>query len=159
MRIDRFSEEERSRVMRAVGQVDTEPELLLRATLWRTGLRYRLHRRVGRTRPDLVFLGPKVAVFVDGCFWHGCPRHYTAPVHNARFWREKLERNVARDRRNDRDLGNAGWTVVRVWECEIRRELDRVVNAIRMTVRSPAQGGLGSSCSRDRHHGETRPGN
>lgn len=120
--------------MSAVGSEDTEPELILRQRLWRDGLRYRVHERVAGTTPDIVFRGPMVAVFVDGCFWHGCPDHYTAPEANADFWRDKLERNRARDERDNRVLREAGWTVVRVWECEIRDDVDRPAGRIRKKV-------------------------
>ena len=63
--------------------------------LWSAGLRYRLQRKIAGTRPDLCFVGAKVALFVDGCFWHGCPDHYSAPVHNSSFWNEKLRKNQA----------------------------------------------------------------
>lgn len=116
--------------MRSVRQKDTDAELMLRRALWKAGLRYRLHRRVAGTRPDLCFVSRQVAVFVDGCFWHGCPQHYAAPETNTEFWREKLETNIARDQRNNRDLRKAGWTVLRYWECEVRDELGRVIREI-----------------------------
>lgn len=107
--------------MKKVRRSDTEPELLLRKELFRRGLRYRLDVRpitTSRTRPDIVFSGPKVAVFVDGCFWHRCPEHGTMPKSNRAWWRAKLDANVARDRRADQALTDAGWTVIRVWEHE-----------------------------------------
>lgn len=131
---DRFTKEQRSEVMRSVGNVDTEPELLLRKELWRRGHRYRVHEKVEDVRPDLVFKGPAVAVFVDGCFWHGCPSHYTAPENNADFWKNKLKRNRERDRRNDRTLRKAGWTVVRYWECDIRNDVAAVANDVASAV-------------------------
>ena len=100
---------------------DTKPELVLRQELHRRGLRYRVDFapiRGLRCRPDLVFTRARVAVFVDGCFWHRCPVHGTAPVANGDWWRAKLDGNVARDRRNDRALREAGWEVLRVWEHE-----------------------------------------
>lgn len=127
---DPFTEDERSEVMRSVGNVDTEPEILLRKELWHRGYRYRVNERVKGVRPDLVFRGPEVAVFVDGCFWHGCPRHYSAPENNADFWKKKLMRNQERDRRNNRTLGEAGWTVVRCWECEIRDDVESVADQV-----------------------------
>lgn len=127
---DPFTPEKRSEVMRAVGNVDTEPEMLLRRELWHRGRRYRVAKRVQGVRPDIVFKGSNVAVFVDGCFWHGCPRHYTEPKNNAEYWRRKLERNCARDRRNDADLEEAGWTVLRFWECSIREDPDRVADLV-----------------------------
>lgn len=121
--------------MRSVGNVDTEPERLLRKELWRRGYRYRVNERVEGVRPDLVFKGSAVAVFVDGCFWHGCPTHYTAPENNADFWSRKLKRNRERDRRNNRTLQDSGWTVVRCWECEIRDDVKMVADRVAAAIR------------------------
>lgn len=100
---------------------DTLPELALRRELHRLGLRYRVNTRpmppVRRTA-DVVFPRRKVVVFLDGCFWHGCPEHYKAPKTNAVFWRDKLQYNVSRDRSVDELLKQAGWEVIRVWEHE-----------------------------------------
>ncbi len=107
--------------MARTGQRDTAAELRLRAELHRRGLRYRVDVApiMGlRRRADVVFTRQRLAVFVDGCFWHGCPEHATWPKHNAAWWREKLERNRQRDRETDRQLRAAGWRVVRVWEHE-----------------------------------------
>lgn len=131
---DRLTPTQRSEVMRAVARRDTAPEIALRSSVWGHGLRYRLNRKVAGCHPDLVFLGARVAVFVDGCFWHGCPRHYTAPVGNAGFWESKLHRNRERDRRNDRDLREEGWTVLRFWECQVGDELVRVVEEVKKAV-------------------------
>ena len=100
---------------------DTAPELALRSALHRSGLRYRIDVRPEpslRRRADVVFGNAKVAVFVDGCFWHGCPVHGGQPRANAEWWRQKLARTQARDAETDRKLSQAGWTVVRVWEHE-----------------------------------------
>ena len=100
---------------------DTAPELELRRELWRRGLRYRVDRPLDgrrRRRADLTFVGPKVVVFVDGCFWHGCPEHGTSPKANAEWWAEKLARNVSRDADTDEYLTSQGWTVLRFWEHE-----------------------------------------
>ena len=75
-----------------------------------------------RVRPDFVFRSERVAVFVDGCFWHGCPRHATRPVGNRKFWDAKLARNKARDREVSRALRRAGWTVLRIWECALTKK-------------------------------------
>ena len=131
---DCFDVEMRSQVMKAVGKRDTAPELRLRLDLWRLGLRYRKHPRIAKTRPDFAFVGSRIAVFVDGCFWHGCPHHYVAPVGNAAFWQEKLRRNRARDRLVNKRLENDGWTVFRVWECEVNRRLEWVSTRIRQLV-------------------------
>ena len=107
--------------MARVGSADTAPEMALRRALWALGLRYRANHRVHGMRPDIVFVGARVAVFVDGCFWHGCPRHYRAPSTNAAFWAAKVRTNRARDRRQGAALAEAGWTVIRLWEHEITR--------------------------------------
>lgn len=106
--------------MKSQRRRDTAPELALRRELWRRGLRYRVdHKVVGtRRRVDVVFTRARVAVFIDGCFWHRCPIHSTLPNANAAWWLAKLDANVERDRRTDRDLETAGWVVVRVWEHE-----------------------------------------
>jgi DNA mismatch endonuclease (patch repair protein) len=98
---------------------DTSPERRLRAALHRRGLRYRVNRRVEPNVPttvDIAFGPAKVAVFVDGCFWHRCPEHGTLPKANGDWWFSKLEGNVARDRRNDEALSSHGWKVIRLWE-------------------------------------------
>jgi DNA mismatch endonuclease (patch repair protein) len=100
---------------------DTRPEIALRRALHAAGLRYRVERPVipgMRRRADVVFGPAKVAVFVDGCFWHMCPEHATFPKANADWWREKLERNYVRDQDTHRLLREQGWFPVRVWEHE-----------------------------------------
>lgn len=128
--MDCFSEEKRSAIMRAIGQKDTKPEIMLRKALWARGLRYRKHFKVGRIRPDLIFRRNMVSLFIDGCFWHGCPRHYTEPATNSTFWREKIHRNQLRDKLVNETLESHGWTVIRIWQCEIYRELDKTVARI-----------------------------
>lgn len=99
----------------------TKPEVALRRELHRRGARYFVDRAPLpklRRRADLVFPRRRVAVYVDGCFWHSCPEHATFPKNNAEWWAEKLAGNVARDRDTDARLAAAGWTVVRVWEHE-----------------------------------------
>lgn len=113
---------------------DTAPELLLRRELWRRELRYRVdHRVIGRRRRvDIAFTRARVAVFVDGCFWHSCPVHATRPKNNGEWWATKLEANVARDRATDLELRQAGWAVVRVWEHENPEDAaDRVEQVLR----------------------------
>ncbi|MEU5437707.1 very short patch repair endonuclease [Streptomyces sp. NPDC020719] len=100
---------------------DTGVEVALRRVLHAMGLRFRIHRRPLpgiRREADVVFGPARVAVFVDGCFWHGCPEHGTWPKNNAEFWRSKIEGNRARDRDTDARLAEAGWLAVRVWEHE-----------------------------------------
>ena len=110
----------RSRNLAAIRRRDTKPEVALRSLLHRRGRRFRKDYRLdladARVRPDLVFTRSRVAVFVDGCFWHVCPVHGREPTHNEWYWTPKLRRNVARDRIADAALAAAGWTVIRIWE-------------------------------------------
>ncbi|MEV4413998.1 very short patch repair endonuclease [Catellatospora sp. NPDC049609] len=121
-------------VMRANKSRDTDPELALRRAVHALGLRYRVNRRPDpsiRRTADLVFAGPKVAVFLDGCYWHGCPEHYRPASKNAEFWSQKIDGNRARDVETDRLLQAAGWTVVRVWEHEDPRvAADRIAEVV-----------------------------
>lgn len=114
---------------------DTRPELAVRRAVHAMGLRYRVGRRPLpklRRTADLVFTRAKVAVFIDGCFWHGCPTHHTVAVTNAAFWAEKVRRTRERDSETDRHLAEEGWTVVRVWEHDDPLE---VATRIRSIVR------------------------
>jgi DNA mismatch endonuclease (patch repair protein) len=109
--------------MRGNRRRDTYPERRLRSELHRLGLRFRVDHALapagGRPiRPDVVFTRARIAVFVDGCFWHRCPTHGVKPRTNAPYWNAKLDRNVARDARHNRTLKDAGWEVIRVWEHE-----------------------------------------
>lgn len=96
----------------------TQPELAIRSELHRRGLRYRVNDRGLPGRPDIVFTRARIAVQVDGCFWHGCPEHGSVPKSNTEWWRTKLEANRDRDVRNDATLSADGWLVIRVWEHE-----------------------------------------
>lgn len=121
----------------------TKPEMALRRVLHRRGLRYRVDRRVlpdFRRSADLVFGPAKVAVFVDGCFWHRCPVHFVLPKSNTNWWRAKIDRNVERDRDTDRHLHEAGWATLRYWEHQLREdpsvcadEVQRIVDRRRPT--------------------------
>jgi len=123
----------KSQQMARIHSMNTGPELALRRALWRTHLRYRVHPSIPG-RPDLAFIGLKIAVFVDGCFWHGCPRHYKVPATNPAFWSEKIARNQRRDREVEITLGKLGWTVLRYWEHEVKDDLLSVVDQIRSAV-------------------------
>ncbi|MXY89401.1 MAG: DNA mismatch endonuclease Vsr [Gammaproteobacteria bacterium] len=118
--VDNRTPDVRSRIMAAVRQKDTGPEMAVRRLLHRMGYRYSLHRRDLPGRPDLVFRSRRKVVFVHGCFWHGhdC-RKGRLPTSRLDYWKEKVSKNVARDARNIRDLIGKGWEVCVVWECEI----------------------------------------
>lgn len=123
--------------MRANRRTDTKPEVALRSALHRLGYRYRKDLRLDlglvKVRPDIVFTARKVAVFVDGCFWHVCPEHGRQPTTNEWYWSPKLRRNVERDRAVNAALSAAGWQVVRLWEHE---DLDSAVAAVTKVMES-----------------------
>jgi DNA mismatch endonuclease, patch repair protein len=126
----------RRRIMQANRRRDTALEKTVRSALFAAGLRYRVDYpiRVGGRRPirpDIVFTRQRVAIFVDGCFWHGCPQHATQSATNTAYWQQKIAENRVRDARNTADLQAEGWTVIRVWEHE---SVDEIVNHVRSVV-------------------------
>lgn len=104
---------------------DTGPEVILRKALWAEGVRgYRLNWKKAPGRPDICFPGRKIAIFVNGCFWHRCPScNPRLPKTHGKFWKAKFERNVERDRESEEKLKAEGWKVLTVWECEVRSNL------------------------------------
>ncbi len=124
----------RSEIMSRVKSKDSGAERSLRSALHAEGLRFRIHRRVEGVAVDIVFVQACVAVFVDGCFWHGCPKHATFPKSNQDYWLPKLEENRDRDRRQSSKLRRAGWRVIRVWEHDClppaRRTVKRIADAV-----------------------------
>lgn len=129
----------RSEIMSRVKNKNSRAERSLRSALHFEGLRFRLHRRVEGVTADIVFPGPKVAVLVDGCFWHGCPKHATYPKSNQDYWLPKLAENRDRDSRQASRLRKAGWRVIRVWEHDCLPPSPRVVARILEACR--ARGG------------------
>ncbi len=124
---------------------DTEPELIIRRRLHALGLRFRVSTRpvpTVRRTADIVFPRWKVAVFIDGCFWHGCTEHYQAPVRNSDYWSRKVARNRARDLDTDNALRAAGWQPIRIWEHEVRDDPGAVTArvVIEVNVRREAAG-------------------
>ncbi|MEZ2349805.1 very short patch repair endonuclease [Caballeronia sp. RCC_10] len=135
--VDILTPEQRSARMGRVRQTGTDIELRLRHALWATGLRYRVKAAAFLPgRPDIVFVSAKVAIFVDGCFWHGCPLHGTRPATNATFWARKIERNQQRDRQVDDKLMAAGWRIIRLWEHEVKKNLDGCVKRIQEVLQT-----------------------
>ena len=114
---------------------DTKPELAVRRILHASGLRYRVDLaplKGYRRRADVVFTRRRIAVFIDGCFWHGCPQHYRVPGTNVDYWQPKIERNVQRDAETSLALAEAGWTVLRFWEHQAPDEVAAsVLEAVR----------------------------
>lgn len=127
--MDVLTKEQRSYCMSRIHGKNTKPELMLRECLWKFGFRYRLHYRLPG-KPDIVFPGKRIAIFVDGCFWHGCPVHGVRPKTNKRFWREKINGNIERDERNTTQLTANGWTVLRFWEHDVKKSLANVLAVI-----------------------------
>jgi DNA mismatch endonuclease (patch repair protein) len=122
---------------------DTKPELLVRRELHRLGYRYRVNHTPLpglRRTADIVFTRRRLAVFLDGCFWHRCPQHYVEPKTRTEFWAAKIAANVARDAETNARLGEAGWTVLRFWEHE---PVDVVVNTIRSALSGPGKSPAG----------------
>lgn len=143
---DVFTQAKRSEVMsriRSRGNAATELRLLElmrqeKITGWRRHLVLRTTRSdktAVKVRPDFVFRRERVAVFVDGCYWHGCPTHYRRPKGNRKFWDAKILRNHTRDRLVTRELRKAGWTVLRVWECALTRSrVTRTLSRLRQAL-------------------------
>ena len=125
--------------MQSTRQRDTAAEVVIRRLLHARGLRFRVDRQLLpelRRRTDIVFKSARVAVFVDGCFWHSCPIHRTSPRANREWWAEKLERNRRRDEDTNRRLRAAGWLVVRIWEHETpAAAAARIARAVRGRLR------------------------
>ena len=133
---DTLTSEQRQHCMSSVRNKNTGLEMQLRRALWKAGLRYRVNSKL-LGRPDIVFPKKKLAIFVDGCFWHGCPIHGTIPKTNTDFWEAKIKGNIERDRQITTQLTINGWIVIRIWEHEIKKCLDAIVENIIKTLRTP----------------------
>lgn len=126
----------RSELMSRIRAKDTGPELTFRKALWKAGLRgYRIHRKDLPGRPDIVFGRYRVAIFIHGCFWHACPKcDLPVPKTNSVFWKEKFERNKARDVRKEQQLRDLHYAVVIIRECEMKKDLDDCVEKVRLAL-------------------------
>jgi len=124
--------EARSKIMSSIKSKNTKPELLLRKGLWNYGIRgYRLHWKKVPGKPDIVFVSKKIAIFVNGCFWHRCPNcNPSAPKHNSEFWATKFKKNIERDLSKSHELKNLGWKVMTIWECELKIDIKKIVDKI-----------------------------
>lgn len=135
---DNLTKEQRSYAMSRIRRRDTLPELMLRRAVWKAGLRgYRIDRRNLPGRPDLSWGVKRVAVFVDGSFWHGHPSAFT-PGKSGAYWDGKIKRNMERDREADRALEEMGWVVIRLWDFEVRKDLEHSVERIKNALRAAA---------------------
>jgi DNA mismatch endonuclease (patch repair protein) len=113
---------------------DTKPEIKLRKALWNKGLRYTKKNRDILGKPDLAFRKRRIAIFVDGCFWHRCPKHYNKPSNNAEFWEKKIRSNIDRDKKINQILCAQGWKIIRVWEHDIRNTFEMTIRKIIATL-------------------------
>jgi DNA mismatch endonuclease (patch repair protein) len=135
--------------MQRMPRSSTGPEMVIRRELHRRGLRYRVNHSRLPGRPDIAFTAARIAVFIDGCFWHSCPEHSVLPRNNREWWREKLQRNVQRDHQKDGQLESMGWTVVHIWEHEGPAEAADAIEALWSSAR-------GSAARRAHHTTRTR---
>lgn len=130
--MDIWNKQKRSEVMSKIRSKNTKPELIIRSALFRQGYRFRIHRKDLPGCPDIVFPSRRVAIFIHGCFWHlhqAC-RDGTIPKTSTDHWKAKLERNVVRDKEHVQRLEEMNWRVMTIWECEIQKNLDEVINRV-----------------------------
>lgn len=133
---DVLTAQQRKCCMSNVKNKDTDIEIAFRRALWSEGLRFRLNFKV-MGKPDIVFISKKIAIFVDGCYWHGCPVHGKIPKTNEIFWREKISKTVARDASVNQALVSSGWHVLRFWQHEIKHDLIGCVQRVKQALITP----------------------
>lgn len=141
---DVLTKKQRSYCMSRIRGKDTKPEVQLRKALWRLGYRYRLASKLPG-KPDFTLPRYRIAVFVDGCFWHKCPEHFILPKNNRQFWYKKISRNVRRDALVNAQLERSGWIVVRIWEHAIRANVLEETERIDKLIRSLGGGSNGKN--------------
>jgi len=126
-----------SRTMSAIKAKNTKPELLLRKALWQAGIRgYRLHWKKAPGKPDISFPGKKIAIFVNGCFWHRCPYCQLAiPKSHSEFWKDKFKKNVDRDKNKISLLEAHGWSTITIWECKLKERTETFVSLIKDIIK------------------------
>ena len=124
---DKFSEEKRSEIMSKIRKINTKPELILKEKLKGKYFRYQ-PKLLGN--PDFAIKSKKIVIFVDGCFWHKCPRCFRPPKSNKQYWNPKIEKNVERDNQVSKEYERKGWKVIRIWEHQIKKETDKALKII-----------------------------
>ncbi|MDE2589997.1 MAG: very short patch repair endonuclease [Patescibacteria group bacterium] len=127
---DNLTREKRSKVMSSIRGKNTKPEIMIRKLLWKNGFRYRIHNRKIQGNPDISNKKKKTAIFIDGCFWHGCNRCYKEPTTNVKFWRDKIRRNKLRREKVRKNLLSGGWIVMEFWEHEINMDAVAIAKKI-----------------------------
>lgn len=134
--MDIWSKQKRSDVMSKIRSKDTKPEKILRSKLFREGFRFRLHKKYLPGKPDIVLSKYNTIIFVHGCFWHyhkDC-REGRIPDTNSKFWKEKLYKNVEKDKKHQEACEKLGWKVLVIWECEIEKKLNTIMKLIKTTL-------------------------
>ena len=127
---DVLTPKQRTYNMSQIRGKNTRPEVKLRKLLWSAGIRgYRIHYNL-TGKPDIVFIKKKIAIFIDGCFWHKCPICFKEPETRKEFWIEKIQSNIDRDKKVNEKLENIGWTVIRIWEHEIKKDPEKCIEII-----------------------------
>jgi DNA mismatch endonuclease (patch repair protein) len=122
------------KAMKAIKSKNTKPEIALRKALYKEGFRFRIHYKLPG-KPDIVFPGKKLALFVDGCFWHGCQKCEKKPKTNTNYWNKKIARNMQRARTVNRKLNMQGWSVIRIWEHEVLNDIHKTVIKVKKKKR------------------------
>lgn len=126
---DIFSRKKRSEIMSKVRSKDSRIEVEFRKKMWRAGFRYRKNAKNYFGKPDIVLPKYKTVIFVDSCFWHGCDKHYSIPKTRVDFWKNKIKENKRRDREVDRHYVKEGWSIIRIWEHDLKNS-DKIINKI-----------------------------
>jgi len=129
---EKISPKIRSKIMSSIKSKNTRPEIAVRRLLWKSGKRYRIHDSTVAGNPDISNKRRKIAIFVDGCFWHGCNKCYVSPKTNIAYWDEKIIRNAKRRTNVLRSLLKENWAVVQIWEHEIKEDQESVLQKIEL---------------------------
>ena len=126
---DNLTRKQRRHCMSQIKSKNTKPEIIIRKLIWKEGYRYRIgHGLIGK--PDMVFPSSRVVVFIDGCFWHGCPKHCKMPLSNIKYWEQKIFGNKKRDSKINKRLRKEGWKVIRVWEHNVKNNPKKTITKI-----------------------------
>lgn len=131
---DIFTKEKRSEVMSKIRSKETKIEIQLRKELWKAGYRYRKNASGYFGKPDILLKKYRTVIFMDSCFWHGCKKHLRLPSTNKKFWKEKIERNVKRDKEVNQYYKKEKWKVIRIWEHEIGRSPEKLIEKIKAKI-------------------------
>ena len=133
--MDNLTKAHRRKNMQNIRSNNTKMEYAVRSKLHREGLRFRIHYKKLVGKPDIVFLTSKIVVFLDSCFWHVCPYHFIKPKSNLKYWSPKLKRNKERGLEVNKILRKDGWIVLRFWEHQVKKDIDKIINKIEKKVK------------------------